>query len=93
MTNDKEKGGRTQVTGITDGDLIALPTEKPLKDGMQVKKNRMTNDKEKGGLATLSQPQATAPMSSVAVDRVACPPFSFSVFHAHVMNAALAIFG
>jgi HlyD family secretion protein len=29
---------RTQVTGITDGDLIALPTEKPLKDGMQVKR-------------------------------------------------------
>jgi HlyD family secretion protein len=28
---------RTQVTGLNDGDLIALPTEKPLKDGMQVK--------------------------------------------------------
>jgi len=28
---------RTQVSGLNDGDIIALPTEKPLKDGMQVK--------------------------------------------------------
>jgi HlyD family secretion protein len=28
---------RTQVEGLKDGDPVALPTEKPLKDGMQVK--------------------------------------------------------
>jgi HlyD family secretion protein len=28
---------RSQVEGIKDGDPVALPTEKPLKDGMQVK--------------------------------------------------------
>jgi HlyD family secretion protein len=28
---------RTQVSGLNDGDPVALPTEKPLKDGMQVK--------------------------------------------------------
>ncbi len=28
---------RTQVDGVNDGDMVALPTEKPLKDGMLVK--------------------------------------------------------
>jgi multidrug efflux pump subunit AcrA (membrane-fusion protein) len=28
---------RSQVEGLKDGDPVALPTEKPLKDGMQVK--------------------------------------------------------
>jgi HlyD family secretion protein len=28
---------RTQVEGLKDGDAVALPTEKPLKDGMEVK--------------------------------------------------------
>jgi hypothetical protein len=28
---------RTQVEGLKDGDTVALPTEKPLKAGMQVK--------------------------------------------------------
>ncbi len=30
---------RTQVEGLKDGDPVALPTEKPLKSGMQVKPN------------------------------------------------------
>ena len=28
---------RAQVTGLNEGDSIALPTEKPLKEGMVVK--------------------------------------------------------
>jgi len=28
---------RAQVEGLNEGDSIALPTEKPLKEGMQVK--------------------------------------------------------